>query len=137
MSKYGEYNSMEGENLSAKATFITYPKCEKGQVLILGKYMGEVPNKYNASKPNFKFDTDNGKFILPSSGQLNYIMNDIEVGAILKITYMGKDKILKGTYAGKEVNSFEVLKLKDGEVSKQEVANETSQHVDADLDNLE
>lgn len=89
--------------------FIKYPECKPGQVLVQGEYLGEVPNKFNPAKPNFRFKNNDGSILtLPASGQLNSAFSAIESGTLVSVTFLGKEKITKGSFAGKEANSFKI-----------------------------
>lgn len=89
---------------------------EEGEVLVEGVYLGTYPNKYNADKPNFKFkDGVTGDIkVVNTAGHLHYLMVETneapQVGDYLQVVYQGKEKITKGTFAGKEAHKFEVLR---------------------------
>ena len=55
--------------------YIKYSEYKSGDVLVEGKYLGTVPNKYNADRPNFEFKTKDGvHVVLNTTGKLNYLI---------------------------------------------------------------
>jgi hypothetical protein len=54
--------------------------------------------------------------VLNSAGQLNKAMEKVEEGQIVKVTYLGTEKMEKGKYKGKEAHLHEVEIMEiDGE----------------------
>lgn len=89
--------------------YYKYTECEPGQVLVVGKYLGRTPNKFG--KENFDFmPLDGGQVVcLNHAGQLEKRIEEyVEVGDTVRVTFLGKQVIEKGTWAGKEANQFEV-----------------------------
>jgi len=89
--------------------YFKYTECEAGQVLVTGTYLGRTPNKFG--KDNFDFEPlDGGPIVcLNHAGQLETrIEQYVDVGDTVRVTFLGKQKIEKGTWAGKEANQFEV-----------------------------
>jgi hypothetical protein len=126
-----DFSKMKGTEVSTQGNFIKYPECKPNQILVEGEFLGEVKNKFNPSKPNFKFRNNTGEIIiLPASGQLNNYLEGIQVGTPTRITYLGKEKMKKGTFAGKEANNFKI------EIFEEIVEANNSQQT-LNLDNLE
>lgn len=79
-------------------------------VILEGVYVGTLPNKFNETKPDYKFQKENGDtVVLNSAGNLQYQMKAVSIGTLTQISYLGKQKITKGAMAGKESHNFEVL----------------------------
>ena len=66
-----------------------------------------VPRKEGKFGINYEFETeDGGQIILPSSGHLHFVMGNFNPGDFCRITFMGKEVMKKGKFAGKMGNSF-------------------------------
>jgi len=89
-------------------TYIKWTDCKKGQVVIDGaKYIRSFEGKYGVQ---YEFITNEGEIIvINKAGQLDYKMDFIRPGAKVHITFEGKIRLEKGTYAGKDSNQFTVL----------------------------
>jgi hypothetical protein len=85
-------------------------ECEVGQVLVQGTYAGSQPNKMYPSSVNHLFRSTEGPTVVLSGGHLNYLIDSNEVanGQLVQITYMGKQKIEKGKFKGKNSHQFDL-----------------------------
>lgn len=74
-----------------------------------GIYEGTVPNKYDATKMDYKIRSANGDLtIINEAGSLRRQMAMVAVGTLVQINYSGK-QAGKGKNAGKSFHNFEVL----------------------------
>ena len=99
-------------------TYLKLSEKKSGDILVEGKYIGTVPNKFNADKPNFEFKPSNGEanVVLNSAGKLNYLMDSyVQVGDEVQVVYNGKSMIESGPMKGKEAHDFEVLVAENGD----------------------
>lgn len=102
--------------------YFKYEECKKGQVLVYGKYIGRSPNKFG--KENFDFKPNEGgpTVCLNHSGHLAYLLETyVSPGDVVEIKYMGKEKLEKGPYKGKESHQFELSVEGDGEEQQMEM----------------
>jgi|DEB0MinimDraft_10_1074344.scaffolds.fasta_scaffold06050_2 hypothetical protein len=98
----------EFKTVGGPRKYFKYNECEKGQLLVEGKYVGRSPNKFG--KENFDFKPDNGPMVsLNHAGHLNYLIETyVREGDLVQVVYDGKSKLDKGTWKGKEVHQFQV-----------------------------
>jgi hypothetical protein len=83
---------------------------EVGAPILEGTFVDSMPNRYNASKLDFKFETEDGKTIIVNgSGNLGYNMKLVNVGDYVQVLYHGKKEATTGQYAGTPMHQFEVL----------------------------
>lgn len=83
---------------------------EAGAPILEGTFVDSMPNRYNADKLDFKFETEDGKTIIVNgAGNLGYNMKLVNVGDYVQVLYHGKKEATSGTYAGTAMHSFEVL----------------------------
>lgn len=83
---------------------------EAGSPILEGTFTDSMPNKYNNSKLDFKFETDDGKtIILNGAGNLGFNMKLVNVGDYVQVIYHGKREATTGNYAGTLMHQFEVL----------------------------
>jgi hypothetical protein len=70
-------------------------------------YLGEEEGKYGIQH---LFRDDEGTVhVLNSAGHLNHQLEEyVSVGQRCNVTYLGKDKLTKGKFAGKEYHKFSV-----------------------------
>lgn len=72
---------------------------------------------------------------LNSAGQLNKAMEQVSVGEIVQVEYMGTSTIEKGKYKGKESHLMEVnVMVEEGEDAEEELDEEVEE--DSDYDDL-
>ena len=95
----------------SKAKFVKYSEAKPGQTLVQGIFLGtKMVDNYDKDDkvPSHAFQTDEGTVILNSACSLNRLLNIVEPGTALEITYLGKEK--KKNKAGKSYsqNAFEV-----------------------------
>ena len=100
---------MEFRSVGGQKKYFKYAECEKGQILVQGKYVGTSPNKFGKDNHDFR-PTDGGPTVcLNSAGHLNYLIdNNVQVGDMVQVTYDGKDILDQGAFKGKEVHKFDV-----------------------------
>ena len=83
---------------------------EAGAALLEGTFVDSMPNRYNAEKLDFKFETEDGKtIILNGGGNLAYNMKLVNIGDYVQVIYHGKQEAKGGKYAGTPMHQFEVL----------------------------
>lgn len=91
-------------------TFIRPSQLEEPGLLVEGIYTGAIPNSFDDTKSDYKFETEDGRtVVINSAGQLAYQMKSVEVGTLVRVEYMGKQEMKKGKNKGKKAHSFEVL----------------------------
>jgi hypothetical protein len=88
------------------------------QLVFMGEYLGEVMGKFGAQH-RFRQLKDNQEVVI-SGGQIDWRVENghIRIGDVIDVTFEGKEKLAKGTYAGKETNNYKFAKY-----SRQELAN--------------
>ena len=87
---------------------------EAGAPILEGTFVDSMPNKFNASKLDFKFETEDGRTIIVNgAGNLGYNMKLVNVGDYVQVLYHGKKEATSGTYAGTPMHQFEVLTAED------------------------
>lgn len=89
----------------------------KNVIVVQGTYMGRTEEDIYGKK-NWKFEslTEKGEdgapvlVIINDAGNLTYRMtsNNVNVGDLVQIRYMGQEKISDGKYKGKASHQFEV-----------------------------
>lgn len=99
---------------SGGITFIRPSQLEAPGLLVEGIYIGALPNSFDDSKSDYKFETADGKtVVINSAGQLAYQMKSVEVGSLVRVEYLGKQEMKKGKNKGKKAHAFEVLVAED------------------------
>jgi hypothetical protein len=101
--------------LSGQTKWVKYSTSKPNDVLVLGVFEGttQVPKykgKDGETVAQHNFKTEDGENIaLPSAGQLNFLMKDIPVGALVEVVFLGKQEY-KDRRSGKmeTANQFEV-----------------------------
>ena len=110
-------------------TYIKLSEKKAGDVLVEGKFVGTIPNKFNADKPNFEFKPSDGSanVVLNSAGKLSYLMDSfVQPGDEVQVIYKGKSTIDKGVMKGKEAHDFDVLVAEREEVMSPAPSEESS-----------
>lgn len=80
-------------------------------VVLEGEYLGEVPNKFDEEKNDFKFKKDDGSMVIVNScGSINHQMAKVKVGEYVQISYLGQKTIKDGKLKGKKIHDFKILK---------------------------
>ncbi len=89
-----------------RPTYVKYADQNEGDVLVEGKYAYSKEGKYGIQH---YFESEEGQTIcLNKAGMLDkFVENSLWEGRAVKIVYGGKKPIEKGTYAGKEAQTFE------------------------------
>lgn len=106
------FKRQEGKGGGGNITFIRPSKLTAADVgtLAEGIYLGSVTNNYDDTKLDYKIEQADGSVrLINSAGNLTYQMNNIEVGQLIQVNYMGRQEIKKGPKKGKEAHTFEVL----------------------------
>lgn len=92
--------------------FIRPSKLEEDKintVLVEGTFLESIPNHYDNSKLDFKFETEDGKsVVINAAGNLGYRMKSINPGQYVRVTYEGKQEIASGKMKGKLAHNFDV-----------------------------
>lgn len=102
-------DNFEFKKVGGKKNYIKYSECKKGDVLVLGEYLGTSPNKFGNDNFEFKQLEDGAITCLNHAGGLAYtIENNVDIGDVVRVTYMGKVEIETGSFAGKEAHTFDV-----------------------------
>ena len=79
-------------------------------VILEGIFVESIPNHFEESKNDFKFEKEDGStVILNAAGNLGYRMREVNPGDFCQITYNGKLPIENGKMKGKLAHSFEVM----------------------------
>lgn len=92
------------------------PRIEKasefqaGQTVVVGTYEGTRTNEFG---PLHSFrDGDGNLRTIAGSGKLNYLIEKaagLKGGEVVKIVYLGQDKIQKGEMKGRMAHNFDLL----------------------------
>lgn len=98
-------------------------------VLVEGKFVETVQNPFNETKNDIKIVADSDSTIkgitskgeeyeknissgdtvvLNSAGNLEYLMEQVGLGELCRVHYLGKTEIKSGTMKGKEAHNYEV-----------------------------
>lgn len=92
--------------VNLKKKYIKYSECKPGDVLVVGKYVETIPSVKYPANSNHDFKTETGEIVsLNSSGQLDYFLEEklkFDKTKVVRITFAGKEEILKGPYKGKD-----------------------------------
>lgn len=80
------------------------------KVLVEGLFIESLPNHFDNSKLDFKFEKEDGSaVILNGAGNLGYRMKSVSPGQLVQITYQGKQEIQNGKMKGRKAHNFDVL----------------------------
>lgn len=82
----------------------------KGEYFI-GKYKETFEGKYG--KNHKFFEKDGGCVVVNGCGSLNTALENVEPGTWVALSYLGKKKLVKGQYAGKDFNDISVHLCKE------------------------
>lgn len=83
---------------------------DNGKVLVEGTFLESLPNHYDETKSDFKFEIENGgSVIINGAGNLGYRMKEVSPGQLVQITYQGKQEIQTGKMKGRFAHNFDVL----------------------------
>lgn len=97
--------------------FVKYSELKAGETLVVGFFQGTelVPSYDKKSQvPQHTFVDEDEKIVkLNSAGQLNAILKNVQPGAFLEVTFLGKEKIKTKDGRQVEANQFEVHELED------------------------
>jgi len=117
-------SSTKFKTVGGPKKYYKYKECEKGQVLVEGRYVGTSPNKFG--KENHDFKPEEGPTVsLNHAGQLAYLIeNFVRVGDLCQVIYDGTSTLEKGAFKGKEVHNFIVNVADSGEQLNSPVAEE-------------
>lgn len=79
-------------------------------VLLEGTLIESMPNHYDETKLDFKFEREDGTVVVVNgAGNLMYRMRNVSVGDFCRVEYQGLKVIESGKMKGKESHNFEVL----------------------------
>lgn len=102
---------MAFKEIAGTKKYFKYADCDKGDVLVEGKFLREIQGKYGVQ---YEFMDNSGDMVvLNKAGQLDYKMEFIRPGDVLKIVYEGKIVLDKGPMAGKDSNQFTLMRDDD------------------------
>ena len=123
------------QEITGVTTYPKYKECEPGDVLVEGEYLQNFQGMYGVQ---YKFRSRSGGFVvLGKSGNLDYKMEFVEPGSLVKITYEGEEILKTGKYKGRHCHQFSVMvapqKDKD---SKGSHPHDENSHADDILDDL-
>ena len=99
-----------------KPTYVKYSELKPWQIAVQGTFIGTTEvNKYNG-KPGEKvpchvFDTDNGEVRLNSAKSLDRILETVDSGLPIRVTFLGKEKKKSKDGMNYTQNNFEVSEL--------------------------
>jgi hypothetical protein len=83
---------------------------DNGKVLVEGTFIESIPNHFDETKLDFKFEREDGNvIIINGAGNLGYRMKAVNSGDIVQVTYQGKQEIQNGKMRGKLAHNFDVL----------------------------
>jgi len=106
--------NMAFQEVAGQKKYIKYNECKKGDVLVEGKYLRDIQGKFGVQ---YEFLSESGDVVvLNKAGQLDYKMEFIRQGDVLKIIYDGSIILEKGAYAGKPSHQF--ILLRDDDLSE-------------------
>jgi hypothetical protein len=88
--------------------YFKYTETAPGTVLAEGKYAGQVEGTYGIQ--HLIHLADGSEAVLNSSGHLNFLLKQVNIGDNIQVTYLGKEKCTKGKFAGKDAHNFAVAK---------------------------
>ena len=94
-----------------KRTFVKYSESKPGQTLVVGEFLGSqsVQNYQKTMEvPLHVFNTDSGEVCLNSSRELDNLLQQVEIGQIVDVTFLGKEKIKNKAGLTLTQNKFEV-----------------------------
>lgn len=91
---------------------------------IEGAYIENREDNYG--NPSYKLRTADGIVVVNSAGQLDSKMAEVAVGELVRITYMGQEKMKTGKWKGKLAHQFKVesAEVPDGPTTETEEAEE-------------
>lgn len=81
-----------------------------GKVLVEGTFLESLPNHFDDTKSDFKFENEKGgSIIINGAGNLGYRMREVSPGQLVQIIYQGKQEIQTGKMKGRSAHNFDVL----------------------------
>ena len=102
---------MAFQEVAGQKKYVKYGDCSKGDVLVEGKFIRDIQGKYGIQ---YEFMNEDGDVVvLNKAGQLDYKMEFIRPGDVLKITYEGMILLDKGPMAGKDSHQFTLMRDDD------------------------
>lgn len=105
-----------------RSQYRAWKEWDEGDVIVC-KYIGSSPNRKNKSKKDWLVEVqevffadkkeekrlpEGTRLTLNSAGQLDKGMDQLEVGALVQITYNGSVEMEGGDYAGQNAHTMEV-----------------------------
>lgn len=99
---------MAFKEVAGTKKYFKYSECEKGDVLVEGKFIRDFEGKFGIQ---YEFEHKTGDIhVLNSSGQLNYKMDFVNPGERVMIIYDGSIILEKGAMKGKMAHQFKLLR---------------------------
>lgn len=79
-------------------------------VILEGTFVESLPNHFDETKSDFKFEKEDGSVVvINGAGNLGYRMKAVSPGDYCQISYEGKKEIASGKMKGKSAHCFDVL----------------------------
>lgn len=79
-------------------------------VVLEGTFIESVPNSFDSTKTDFKFEKEDGSVVvINSAGNLGYRMRSVSPGDFCRVEYEGMKDISSGKMKGKKAHSFNIL----------------------------
>lgn len=76
-------------------------------VVVEGVYVEPLTNKYNESNFDYKFQLEDGSFVIINhAGHLAYLMKNVAPGTLVQVSYLGSEVIASGNRKGKTAHKF-------------------------------
>lgn len=105
--------------------FVNYNETEAGTVIATGKLIGSSENKYNSNLQDWHIKPlqEGPITVLFGTGALQYHMDNIEMGTVVQVTYLGKEKIEKKghNFNGTLAHAFDVAVADTWEEEKEAI----------------
>jgi len=97
---------MAFKEVAGNKKYFKYAECTVDQILVEGKFIRDFQGRYGIQ---FEFEHKDGEIhVLNSAGQLNYKMEFIKPGQMVRVTYKGMITLDKGPMKGKDSHQFTV-----------------------------
>lgn len=97
---------MSYREVGGRRKFYTLSECEKGQILVEGKYLSEVMGRFGKQ---FEFESLSGEIVCIGGKHLEYKMQFVKPGTKCKVVYDGCVTLTKGVMKGKQAHQFIVF----------------------------
>lgn len=124
---------MDFKSINRPRKYMKYSECNEGDVLVTGRYKGMVPSNYS---DNHLFEVENEEedYVLNSAGHLNWQLESVELGSLVRVIYKGQEVLEKGPYKGKPSHQFDVqVAVEDLENNRAETKTQSTQTLSDDF----